>query len=133
MAVTKSTRKRMEDLIYSTFDALDPSKTNSNKYRAIFKSMSDQKFDSFFKSFFADEDQYLILDVADYDRDLRIEDVERAAKQLKVPLFEKVAMPFVNKDTKNPIVTKFEVPVGRKNIFTLLTLNPFNCWELLRA
>jgi hypothetical protein len=112
MAIDKAKRKKMEDLIYSTFDALDPTKTNSNKYRDLFRKMSDVQFDSFFKKFFANPDQYLTLDVVDYERDLKIEDVQKAAKQLGVELFEKVAMPFVNKDTNKPVITKFEVPVG---------------------
>jgi hypothetical protein len=112
MAINKATRKKMEDLIYGVFDDMDSSKTNSNKYRQMFSKMNDQQFDTFFKKFFASEDEYLVIDVVDYERDLRIEDVEKAAKRLGVPLFEKVAMPFVNKDTNNPIMTKFEVPVG---------------------
>jgi len=112
MAIDKAKRKKMEDLIYQVFDDLDSSKTNSNKYRDIFGKMSDQQFDTFFKQFLATEDEYLVLDVVDYERDLKIEDVEKAAKRLGVPLFEKVALPFVNKNTDNPVLTKFEVPVG---------------------
>lgn len=112
MAITKVTRKKMEDLIYKVFDALDETKTNSSKYQKMFSVMTDEAFDKFFKELFADEDQYLILDVVDYERDLRIEHVEDAAKILGVPLFEKVAMPFVNKNSDQPIITKFEVPVG---------------------
>jgi hypothetical protein len=112
MAIDKAKRKKMEDLIYGVFDDLDPTKTNSNKYRATFGAMSDQQFDAFFKRFFASEDEYLVLDVVDYERDLKIEDVEKAAKRLGVPLFEKVAIPFVNKDSENPVITKYEVPVG---------------------
>lgn len=116
MAITPVKRKQMEDTIYKVFDALDPTKTNSTKYRGIFKKMSDTQFDSFFKQFFADEDQYLTLDVVDYERDLTIEDVERAAKVLGVPLFEKVIVPYVNRDTENPVITKVEVPVGYVHI-----------------
>lgn len=116
MAIDKAKRKKMEDLIYSVFDALDETKTNSNKYREMFRKMSDKEFDDFFKRFFENEDEYLILDVVDYERDLRIEHVENAAKILGVPLFEKVALPFINKDTKNPVITKYEVPVGYVHI-----------------
>lgn len=116
MAIDKAKRKKMEDLIYSVFDALDETKTNSNKYREMFSKMSDKEFDDFFKKFFENEDEYLILDVVDYERDLRIEHVENAAKILGVPLFEKVALPFINKDTKNPVITKYEVPVGYVHI-----------------
>lgn len=112
MAISKATRAKMESLIYTVFDKLDSTKTNSSKYRAFFKSMNDAQFDSFFKEFFADENQYLTLDVVDYERDLKMEHIESAAKELGVPLFEKVIMPHVNKNTEIPVVTKFEVPVG---------------------
>jgi hypothetical protein len=78
--------------------------------------MSDAQFDSFFKNFFKNENLYLILDVVDYERDIRIEHVENAAKILGVPLFEKVAMPFVNKNKENPVIGKYEVPVGYVHI-----------------
>ncbi len=112
MALTSVKRKRMEELIYNVFDDLDPSKTNSDKCRKLFSKMSLAEFDKFFKNLFNDKDSYLILDIVDYERDLSIENVEKAAKRLNVPLFEKVAMPFVNGNTENPVVTKYEVPVG---------------------
>lgn len=112
MTITKSTRTEMENLIYTVFDSLDPSGVNSEKYRQMFNKMPDAKFDSFFKEFFNDPDQYFILDTVDYERDLNINNIEKAAKDLNVPLFEKVIMPHVNMDKASPVVTKFEVPVG---------------------
>jgi len=112
MAFTKQKRKEMEKMIYDVFTALDPSGRNTEKYQSNFSKMSDAQFDSFFKKLFANEDQYLILDTVDYENDLTIENTEKAAKILGIELFEKVVMPFVNHDTKNPVVTKFEIPVG---------------------
>ena len=112
MAMTKPKRKQMETLIYTVFDELDPTGTNSTKYKKLFNDMSDAQFDSFFKQFFADENQFLVLDTVDYERDLTIENVESAAKKIGVPLFEKMALPFINEDKDSPIVTKFDVPVG---------------------
>ena len=43
MAVTN--RKQIEKLIYDTYDALDPSGTNSGKYRTLFGSMNDAQFE----------------------------------------------------------------------------------------
>lgn len=110
--IDKNIRKKMESLVYSIFGALDDTGANVDKYKEFFSSMSDGQFDTFCKDFFKNEDQYLILDVADYERDLKMENVEKAANILDIPLFEKVAMPFVNMDTNEPVVTKFEVPVG---------------------
>lgn len=112
MAIDKKKRKLMENLIYSVFNALDSSKINTEKYKDLFGEMNDSKFDTFFKEFFKSENEYLVLDVVDYERDFKIENVEAAAKILNIPLFEKVAMPFVNGDPNTPVLTKYEVPVG---------------------
>lgn len=112
MAIDKNKRKEMEELIYNVFSALDPSGINKQKYKDMFKDMSDNQFDTFFKRLFSNEDEYLILDVVDYERELTIEHVEDAAKILDVPLFEKIIMPFVNGDPESPVLSKFEVPVG---------------------
>ena len=110
--ITSLKREKMEKLIYDTFDALDKTHRNTDHYKEMFASMSDTQFDKFFKEFFNDPDSYLILNICDYEIDLRIEDIERAAKVLKVPLFEKVAFPHYTMDKKNVIVTKEAVPVG---------------------
>ena len=112
MALTPTKRKQMEDVIYSTFSALDPSGVNTEKYKQMFSKMNDSQFDSFFKNFFKDENMYLTLDTVEYENSLKLEYVEKAAKVLDIPLFERIAMPFVNKDKNNPVVTKYECPVG---------------------
>jgi len=110
--ITKQKRNIMESLVYEVFDALDPTETNSEKYREMFSDMSDTQFDSFFKDFFKDDDLFLTLDIVDYERDLTIYNIEKAAKILNVPLLEKVVMPFANMNKEHPTITKYEVPVG---------------------
>lgn len=112
----KTKRKNMETMIYDVFTALDPSGANTEKYKNMFSSMTDKQFDDFFKKFFKDENQYLLLDIIDYERELKMEQAEKAAKILDVPLFEKVAIPFANDDKDNPVVTKHSVPVGYLHI-----------------
>ena len=102
MALTPAKREKMEKLIYDTFDALDKTHANTEKYKAMFAGMTDAQFDKFFKDLFNDPNRYLILTVCDYEIDLKIEDIERAAKVLNVPLFEKVAFPHYTMD-KNKI------------------------------
>lgn len=116
MLFNKSKRIKMESLIYDVFSALDPTNANTDKYKAMFKKMSDAEFENFFKRLFKDEDSYLILEVVDYERDVTIEGIEKAAKILGVPLFEKIAMPSLNGDKNNPIVTKQPAPVGYLHI-----------------
>lgn len=111
MKISKTQRKQMEDLIYKVFSALDPSGVNTDKYKSMFSGLSDQEFEKFFDKFFKSDD-YFILDVVDYERDLTIDHIEKAAAIMNVPLFERVIMPHVNMDKDNPVVTQYEVPVG---------------------
>ncbi|MMZ42356.1 hypothetical protein D1872_38780 [compost metagenome] len=112
LIISKQVRKEMEELVYNVFDKLDPSKTNGDKYREMFGKMSDNEFKSYFEYMFENENQYLILDTVDYERDISMENIEAAAKVIGVPLFEKVIMPHINMDTNQPVLTKYEVPVG---------------------
>ena len=102
----------MEKLVYDTFNALDKSGRNTERYKKLFSGMTNAQFDTFFKDLFANENEYLILNLCDYEIDLRIEDIERAAKVLNVPLFERIAFPHYTLDKDNVIVTKEAVPVG---------------------
>jgi hypothetical protein len=77
--------------------------------------MSDTQFKSYFKGFFEDEDAYLILSVVDYERTIRMEDIERAAKVINIPLFEYVYLPHLSMDKKHVVVTPERVPVGYIN------------------
>lgn len=112
VTMTKAKRNKMEKLIYDVFDALDPTKENTLKYKKMFKGMSDAQFNLFFKNFFNNDQSYLILDIVDYERTLTMDNIEEAANILGVPLFEYVCMPFIDNNTENPIMTKFKVPVG---------------------
>lgn len=116
MAISKAKRKEMETLIYTVFDALDPSKTNSSKYRDMFKKLSDQQFDSFFRELFKNDDQYLILDTVDYENDLKIEYIQKACNLLGVELFEYIAMPFINGSAEDPVVSAYPIPNGYAHI-----------------
>lgn len=115
---TEITTKRlqMETLIYKFFTAFDKSGVNTNQYKELFTPMSDNQFVNFFKQFFADEDQYLILTVVDYERTIKIEDIERAAKVLGIPLYEHIFMPHINHDKEHPVVSIAPVPVIYINI-----------------
>lgn len=105
-------RKQMCDVIYKFFSAYDTSGTNTKKYKDMFEPMSDAKFKSFFDSFVANEDMYLILDVVDYEHTIRLEDIKRAAKSIDIPLFEYVYMPHITMNKNIIISTPEPVPVG---------------------
>lgn len=110
--ITPEKRKKMEDLIYRFFSAMDDSGVNTRHYKDLFSSMTDKQFDNYFKLLFKNDSAFLRLDVVDYERPLTMDEIEKASKVLNIPLFEKVAMPHTNMDKDHPIVTKEPVPVG---------------------
>lgn len=102
----------MEQMVYTTFGMLDPTGENSKKYKKMFSDMSDSQFDNYFKKLFSNDKSYLILDMVDYERTVTLENIEKAAKFLNVPLMERVAVPFLSDDKKNIVISKQEVPTG---------------------
>jgi hypothetical protein len=141
MAMTPEKRAKMENLIYNFFSAFDKTNTNTNYYKDFFGTMSDAKFDQYFSEFFENPKAHLILNIKDYENTIKMEDIERAAKVLKIPLFENVYMPHITMDNDKVICTKEPVPVGYLTIkrtqqtlnmyFKLMGfLNSFNCWKL---
>lgn len=110
--ITAEKRKKMEDLIYRFFTAMDDSGSNTKHYKEFFSSMTDKQFDTYFKELFKNDSAFIRLDVVDYERPITIDEIEKAAKVLNIPLFEKVAFPHITMDTDHPVVTKEAVPVG---------------------
>lgn len=108
-------RKEIEKLIYDTYDALDPSGVNTNKYKTMFSAMNDKEFEKFMKEFLDDDNEYFTLDIVEYEHELRFENCEAAAKVLGIPLFEYIYMPWLTMDKKHVIVSKEKCLTGYIN------------------
>lgn len=111
MALSKEKIKRMKETIYKTYDLLDPSGTNTAKMRKQFDGMTDEQFTKYMKEFVNDETRNFKLVVQPYKNELTEDNIRKAAKFLKVPLFEKVSMPYINPDGE-VFQTQFAIPVG---------------------
>ena len=74
--------------------------------------MSDQQFDQYFRKFLNNDKQNFYLEIVEYERDLKIEDIEKCAEIMTVPLFERIAMPYLTMDKNNVVVSTTPVPVG---------------------
>lgn len=109
-------RKYIEDLIYKTFDALDPSKSNSNKYKELFSAMNDKEFEKYMKEFLDNPNEFFALDIVEFEHDIKMEYCEDAAKVLGIPLMEYVYMPHLTMDKKNVVVSKEKCLVGYINV-----------------
>ena len=80
----------------TVMNKLDPSGENARIYQEKLDPMSDTEFDKWAKDFFADDKKNLYLEIVEYERDLTLEAIENAAKYLKVPLYERVVLPYLN-------------------------------------
>lgn len=109
-------RKEIEQLIYDVFDAIDPSGTNTQKYRSHFEGMSDTEFEKFMKSFLKNDEEQFILDIVEFEHDLTMDKCEKAAKVLGIPLMEYVYMPWLTMDKENVVVSKEKCLVGYINV-----------------
>ena len=112
-------RKKIEELIDKTLQLMDPTGINAKKYRNMFQTMSDQQFTKWIQGFLADDKSNIRLDIEEFgdgSRSLKFENVEKAANNLGIKLFEYVYLPHVSSNPNRPIRTKQPVLVGWLNI-----------------
>ena len=112
MADIKKKRAKMMDYLKNFYMRLDPTGDNWKIQRDKFEPMSDAQFEKWWDNFFKNPKANLYLEIVEYERDLKIENIEKCADWMKVPLFERVAMPYLTNDLDNVIVTPTPVPVG---------------------
>lgn len=95
-------RKKAEDLIYSVLNKLDPKGYNTEYYKNIFESMTDEEFLKFCKRPLPFRFHTKLFEV-----EPKMYDIEEALKILNVPLLEKVARPDLYVDENdNPVWSK---------------------------
>jgi hypothetical protein len=112
-------RKKIESLIDHTLQLLDPTGINAKKYRNMFQTMNDQRFKQWIESFLADPKSNIRVDIEEFgdgSRNLKFENIEKAADYIGIKLFENVYLPHVSSNPNRPIRTKQPVLVGWLNI-----------------
>ena len=112
MANISAKRKQFMTTLTNVMNKLDPTGTNAKIYKEKLDPMSDAQFDKWARAFFADEKQNLYLEIVEYERDTDLKRIEDAANYLGVPLYERVAIPYLNGDPDLVTVTPTPVPVG---------------------
>lgn len=105
-------RKVAEAKVYAVMDALDPSGTNTKRYKKLFSTMSDSKFENFMKCMFDDDNMNFTLEIKEFEREVTIEQIEKAAKVLGIPLEEYVVLPHITMSQDDPVVTKEKCITG---------------------
>lgn len=110
--INLSKRKQVENKVYAIMDALDPSGTNTNRYKRLFSTMSDTKFENFMRCMFDDNNTNFTLEIKEFEREVTIEQIEKAANILGIPLEEYVVLPHISMSQENPVVTKEKCITG---------------------
>ena len=108
----KDRRKVFMDYLSEILNTLDPSGANSKLYHEKFDDMSDNQFDSYIRRFFEDDKQNFYLEIVEYERDLTMENINACADMMGVPLYERIALPYLTGDKENTIVSPYPVAVG---------------------
>ncbi len=110
--VSVKERKKMEKLVYDYFDIVDPTGSNTRRYKEMFSTMSDTKFKQFLVELFDKDNMNFILEIEDHRNEATVESAERALNFLEVPVAEYIIMPHLNMDLENPVVTKYQMIKG---------------------
>lgn len=101
-----SNRQNAEKLIYDIMDKLDPKGYNTAYYKSLFSSMTDAEFLNFCK-----RPLPLRYHVKQFDNEPTMDMIEGALKTLKVPLLEKVALPYLYRNSEGKAVSSHEAMV----------------------
>lgn len=101
------------DYVCAALDKLEGGSYNSSQYRAMWEAMSVKEFTEMMKSLRDHEDEQMVyLEIQEFERDLKLHNIEACAKFMNVPLYELVAVPDVTGNSDNVPVTPYPVPVG---------------------
>lgn len=106
-------KQRVIDYVCQALDLIEGGNVNSSRYREEWERMSDNQFLAMMEDLRAHEMKQLVyLEVIEFERDLKLSNIQKCADFMKVPLYEYVAIPDVTGDNDNVVVTPEPVPVG---------------------
>lgn len=109
-------RQKIYDNLLKIMELLDPTKANADYYRDFFGAMSDRAYAAYYEEFFKDPKFNYYLEIVEFERDLSMTNLKKCAKFMNVPLFEYLALPYLNMDKEYPVVSQEPVPVGYVNL-----------------
>lgn len=104
-------RKKIETKIYTTMSKMDKTGLNTEKYKRMFKEMSDEQFEKWIKAFLKDDEQNFYLEILPHKNEPKLTDLIEAANYLKIPLDEYIYYRH-NGNKEDPIRSAHKVPVG---------------------
>ena len=112
-------RKKAEALIYKFFDAIDPSKANTQFYKEMFAKMNDDQFLVFCKRRLP-----FRVQTTAFERELNPSKCINALKAINVPILEKITDPdLYTRSDGTPVNSTSEGLVGYINVKKLKQFN----------
>ena len=106
-------KQKVIDYICTALDKLEGGSVNSSRYRKEWEAMSDKQFLDFMTKLRDNEDKQMVyLEIVEFERDIKLENIQACADFMHVPLYERVAIPDVTGNDQNVVVTPQPVPVG---------------------
>lgn len=99
-------REKAEEIIYKVFDTVDKTHTNSDYYKKLFATMSDDDF----KKFCARRLPFR-FHIKAFSVEPKMPDIIEALKVINVPLLEKIKLPYVYTNDKGEAVETNECMV----------------------
>ncbi len=109
--ISPEKRKQCEELIYKTFSAIDPTGANTEYYQKLFAGMNDAQFTKLISGRLP-----FRYHVSPFNNEPKMPDIINAFKVLNKPLLEKVALPYLAKDSNGRAIESKECLVGYMNI-----------------
>lgn len=109
--ISPEKRKQCEELIYKTFDAIDPTGANTEYYQTLFSNMSDAQFTKLISGRLP-----FRYHVSPFNNEPKMPDIINAFKVLNKPLIEKVKLPYLAKNKDGKPIESQECLVGYMNI-----------------
>lgn len=86
-------RKEVEELVYKVMDILDPTKQNSQFYKAKFAKMNDKQFIKFFSQDFPLKFQIRLFEI-----EPTMKQISDALDYIHIPMIEQMNLPFEYRD-----------------------------------
>lgn len=113
MRTVHERKQRVIDWVCAALDKLEGGTVNSSRYRKEWEAMNDAQFTKMMEMIRDTENKQIVyFEIEEFVRDLKMENIEACAAFMKVPLYERVAIPDVTGDDDNVVVTPEAVPVG---------------------
>lgn len=82
LTIDKSLRRKIEKKVFDFFNILEPTGKNTDRYRRLFKSMTDKEFSKYFEDMMSDEDNNFYLEVVPYQDEPPMDNVKDALQFL---------------------------------------------------